>query len=417
MRSVWTNDRPGRFLSRRALSSVLPALWAVALAAGPVQAAPPAGTSRAPITEAALASAAAAPAAEAEVASAAQDAAADAVVAFFKKVEFSGLVDAYFTYNFNEPKTGEFTPLRNFDVRHNQFSVSLLEFAMNKAATADDRVGFRFDLQYGQLAQIFNGDPFDNNALINVQQAYVSYLAPVGSGLTLDVGKFVTPVGFEPTESKDNNNYSRAFLYALGPYYHVGARLSYAVNDKVSVGGMLVNGWNATGDNNSGKTVGGTITVKPTPKLTVIENIIAGPEQTDNTDDVRTMSDTVVSYTISDKVTAGLNYDYVKDGVDGNGISWQGVALYLRGQLTPAFALAPRFEWYDDADGFVTGTAQALKEFTLTAELKHSQGLIFRAEYRRDWSDEDYFVKSGRFVNNQNTFTVAFIYGFSSKAP
>lgn len=346
-----------------------------------------------------------------------QEPAPDPVLAFFRKIEFSGLVDAYYTYNFNKPTTGEFTPLRNFDVRHNQFSVSLLEFAMNKAAVAEDRVGFRFDLQYGQLAQIFNGDPLDNNALVNVQQAYISYLAPVGSGLTLDVGKFVTPVGFEPTESKDNNNYSRAFLYALGPYYHVGARLSYSVNDKVAVGGMVVNGWNATGDNNAGKTVGGTVTLKPTGKLTVIENVIFGPEQNDNTDDKRTMSDTVVALTINDKLTAGLNYDYVKDGVDGDGISWQGIALYLRDQVTPHFALAPRFEIYDDTDGFVTGTAQKLKEFTMTAEIKHSQGLIFRAEYRRDWSNENYFVKNERGVNNQNTFTLGFIYGFSSKAP
>ncbi len=59
--------------------------------------------------------------------------------AFFSKVEFSGLVDAYYTYNFNEPQTGAFTPLRNFDVKHNQFSVSLLEFAMAKPAVKDDR--------------------------------------------------------------------------------------------------------------------------------------------------------------------------------------------------------------------------------------------------------------------------------------
>jgi hypothetical protein len=332
---------------------------------------------------------------------------------FFSNVEFSGLVDAYYTYNFNEPATGEMTPLRNFDVRHNQFSVSLLEFAANKAVTSDDRIGFRFDLQYGQLAQIFNGDPLDNNALINVQQAYVSYLAPVGSGLTLDVGKFVTPAGFEPTESNLNNNYSRAFLYALGPYYHVGARLAYTINDKVAVGGMLVNGWNATGDNNSGKTVGGSITFKATDKLTVAENVIFGPERNDTTDDKRTMFDTVVAATLSDTLTAGLNYDYIKDG----DINWQGVALYFRGQLTPIFALAPRFEWYDDADGFVTGTEQTLKEFTLTAELKHSQGLIFRAEYRRDWSNEDYFIKNDNAVDSQNTFTVAFVYAFSSKAP
>ncbi len=413
MCSVWSFDR-SRSSAGRLKSSVLAGVCAGVLSAQPLFAASPASPTPAPLSaEATLASA---ESAAAEAAAASQDASADSVLEFFRKVEFSGIVDMYYTYNFNEPATGEFTPLRNFDVRHNQFSVSLLEFAMNKPAVEDDRVGFRFDLQYGQLAQIFNGDPLDNNALVNVQQAYISYLAPVGSGLTLDFGKFVTPAGFEPTESKDNNNYSRAFLYALGPYYHVGARLAYTVNDKVAVGGMIVNGWNATGDNNSGKSVGASITIKPTAKLTIIENVIAGPEQTDS-DDMRTFSDTVVAVTVSDKVTAGLNYDYALDEIDGEGINWQGLALYLRGQITPTFALAPRFEWYNDADGFITGTPQALKEFTMTAEVKHSQGLIFRAEYRRDWSDEDYFVKNGQSVNNQNTFTLAFVYGFSSKAP
>lgn len=414
MRSSWSFDR-SRSSSRLLRSSVLAGLCAGVLSAQPLFAAPPAEPAAGSlVTEAALALAAAP---ESEAAAASQDASADAVLSFFRKVEFSGIVDAYFTYNFNEPKTGEITPLRNFDVRHNQFSVSLLEFAVGKNPDTDDRIGFRFDLQYGQLAQIFNGDPLDNNALVNVQQAYVSYLAPVGSGLTLDVGKFVTPAGFEPTESNLNNNYSRAFMYALGPYYHVGARLAYTVNDKVALGGMIVNGWNATGDNNSGKTFGASVTIKPTSNITIVENIIAGPEQTDNTDDSRTFSDTVVAVTINDKVTAGLNYDYGRDGVAGEGISWQAMALYLRGQLTPVFAVAPRFEWYDDADGFITGVDQTLKEFTLTAELKHSQGLIFRAEYRRDWSDQNYFVKNERAVNNQNTFTVAFVYAFSSKAP
>lgn len=334
---------------------------------------------------------------------------------FFSKVEFSGLVDTYYTYNFNEPVTGEFTPLRNFDVKHNQFSVSLLEFAMTKPVAEDDRLGFRFDLQYGQTAQIFNSDPLDNNNLVNVQQAYISYLAPAGSGLTFEVGKFVTPIGTEPTESNLNSNYSRAFLYALGPYYHVGARVAYTVNDKVSVGGMFVNGWNATGDNNSGKTVGGSITIAPTAALTIVQNLLFGPEQNDNSDDKRTYSDTNVAYTINDQTTTGLNYIYGHDGVGGEGVNWQGLALYFRRQVTPIFAFAPRYEFYDDGDGFVTGVSQKLQEITLTGEIKHSQGLIFRLEYRRDWSDEDYFVKNNEAVSSQNTFTFAFVIPFSSK--
>lgn len=337
------------------------------------------------------------------------------VVDFLKKVEFTGLVDTYFTYNFNKPATGTYTPLRNFDVKHNQFSVALVELALNKPATSEDRVGFRFDLDYGQVAQIFNSDPLDGNNLLNVQQGYVSYVAPVGSGLTIDVGKFVTPIGTEPTESKDNYNYSRAFLYALGPYYHVGTRVGYTVNDKFSLGAMLVNGWNASGDNNSGKSFGLSATLKPTSKVTIIQNLLMGPEQNDNSDDVRTMSDTNLSVSLTDKLATGFNYAYVKDTVAGEKVSWQGLALYLRGQVTDVFAVAPRFEIFNDDAGLVSGAVQNLKEFTLTGELKHKDGLIFRAEFRRDWSDIDFFTKNGAATDNQNTFTVSATYSFSSK--
>jgi hypothetical protein len=340
---------------------------------------------------------------------------ADDPLAFFRKIEFSGLVDTYYTYNFNEPPTRSITPLRNFDVRHNQFSLALVEFAAAKVADADDRIGFRFDLQFGQVAQIFNGDPLDDNALVNVQQGYLSYLAPVGAGLTFEVGKFVTPIGSEPTESHLNNNYSRAFLYALGPYYHVGARVSYPIHSTVTIGGLFVNGWNATGDNNSGKTVGASLTYIPSPRFTFIQNVLFGPEQTDNADDKRTYSDTNLAFTISDGMTTGFNYVYARDEVSGDTVNWQGIALYFKAQLTDVFAVSPRFEVFDDGDGFVTGTSQSLKEFTLTGELKHPQGMIFRAEYRRDFSDEDYFVKNSLPVDNQNTFTVAFVVPFSSK--
>src|SRR4029079_19108561 len=99
----------------------------------------------------------------------------------------------------------------------------------------------------------------------NIQQAYVSYLAPAGKGsLQLDFGKFVTPAGFEVIESKDNWNYSRGFLFSLAiPYYHLGMRAAYSPSDKFTVTGFLFNGWNNSVDNNGGKSVGGSVTGKP----------------------------------------------------------------------------------------------------------------------------------------------------------
>jgi hypothetical protein len=229
----------------------------------------------------------------------------------------------------------------------------------------------------------------------------------------------VTWSGQEVIETKDNWNYSRGLLFALAiPYYHTGLRAAYSINDTVSVTGFLVNGWNNAQDNNTGKTIGGQIILKPNARLSIIENYTAGPEQTDDNDDWRHLSDTIVTYTVTPKVSLAANYDYAQDNVAGKTIQVQGIAGYLRYQANDWFALSPRFEYFDDEDGFSTGTAQKLKEATVTAEFKHKDGIIMRLEYRGDFSDSTFFSKRlGEPVKNQNTFTVGLIYAFTTKAP
>jgi hypothetical protein len=360
----------------------------------------------------------------------AQDAAKQdsATMEFFRQTEVSGFVDMYYSYNFNKPSqacatvggVAIFNCLRNFDVAHNSFSLNLAEIAFEKKPTTTSRAGFRIDLDYGATAGLVAGsEPGGTTLYQNIQQAYISYLAPAGKGLQLDFGKFVTPAGNEVIETKDNWNYSRGLLFALAiPYYHMGMRANYAVNDTVSVAGYLVNGWNNVVDNNTGKTVGASVTLKPTPALTIIENYLGGPEQAGNNDDWRNLSDTVVTYTATKDVSLALNYDYAKDTVAGNKVAWQGIAAYLKYQANPWFAVTPRFEWFDDQDGFATSTTQKVKEFTLTAELKHKDGVMLRIEYRGDFSNVPYFIKkSNEAVKKQNTLLFGFVYAFTTKAP
>ena len=89
--------------------------------------------------------------------------------------------------------------------------------------------------------------------------------------------------------------------------------------------------------------------------------------------------------------------------------------LYFRGQVTSVFAVAPRFEYFDDGGGLVSGAVQKLKDFTLTGEFKSAEGVILKIEFRRDWSNVGAFTKNGNAVNNQNTFTASMVYAFSSK--
>ncbi len=346
---------------------------------------------------------------------AADDAAGDTggFVQFFKQTELTGFVDAYYDWNFNRTSPIAF---RNFDVNHNEFSFNLAEVALEKKPTADSRVGFRADFVAGPTATLVNAfEPGGPQYMDNIQQAYASVLAPLGKGLQIDFGKFVTPHGAEVIETRDNWNYSRSLLFALAiPYYHMGARLAYPITDKVAVTGFIVNGWNDVQDNNSAKTVGAAISIKPNDRFSLIQNYMVGAEQPDDNDDVRHLFDTVVSYTLTSKVSLLGNYDYGRDNVAGESVDWTGVAGYLKYQHNDRLAFIPRFEVLWDSKAFTTGTPQTLKDLTLTGEYKFA-GLVTRLEYRTDFSDELFFSKSDDGLSkHQSTVSIGVLYAFTS---
>ncbi|NOT43968.1 MAG: porin [Acidobacteria bacterium] len=342
----------------------------------------------------------------------AQDAAPAAEPSFLEQVELFGLADMYYSWFSTEPEGGVDAQLRAFDQRHNSFATSMVAFGAAKVPTEDSRAGFRLDLSFGQAMRAFHAtEPGGPGIVENFQEGYVSYLAPIGNGLQIDAGKFVTQVGAELTESKDNWNYSRAFLFFAGPYYHSGLRLGYAINDKVSVAGAVVNGWNNVTENNDGKSFNVQVAVKPNDKLSFIQNYIFGPELAGNDEDWRGLSDTTVTYAANDDLSLMVNYNYGTE-LDSN---WQGVALYGRYQVSPTFAFSPRFEWFDDKDAWATLTSQTLKEFTLTGDVALTPSLSWKAEYRGDFSDTNFFAKrDGTFTDSQHSVGFAFMYAFSS---
>ena len=331
------------------------------------------------------------------------------ILNFFKEVEVSGFIDGYYSYNFNKP-AGRVNVLRNFDTRSNQFALNLAEIVIEKKPNPlNSRVGFRLDLDYGPATDLVHAsEPGGSQVYKVIQQAYGSYLAPVGSGLQIDVGKFVTWNGAEVIETKDNSNYSRGLLFAWAiPYYHAGVRAKYSFNNKVSLMGAVVNGWNNVEENNSGKTFGLSLTLVPTPKLSIIQNFTTGPEQTNDRHHFRHLLDTVVTYNFNKQWAVMGNYDYAQDTLTSGGkVHWQGVAAYLHYSPTEKLAFTPRYEWFGDYNGFATGTAQRVKEFTMTGEYKVKPTLIMRLEYRRDWSDHLFFPKSDPLILAKSQSTV-----------
>jgi hypothetical protein len=81
-----------------------------------------------------------------------------------------------------------------------------------------------------------------------LQQAYVSFYFDVLGGLTVDVGKMATHIGYEVIESKDNLNYNVGYIFFnTVPFINTGARANLALNDDWSLGVFLYNSAGGTG--------------------------------------------------------------------------------------------------------------------------------------------------------------------------
>ncbi len=353
--------------------------------------------------------------AEPAAAPAQADTGAKTPTGFFGRFELAGLVDGYYDYYSTKPE-GD-ASYRNFDTRHNAVRFSMAQVWLTKAPTDDSRAGMNLKFNFGHAATMINAyEPASADGLKFIEQAYASYLIPAGKGLQVDAGKFVTQHGAEVIEAKDNWNYSRSLLFALAiPYYHTGVRATYAASDKVTLMGDVVTGWNSVKDNNGGKTVGAQAIIKPVAQLTIVQNYMVGYEQPDNSQDVRHLFDTTVTVTPTSMVSVMANYDYGKDAIVGAPVSWQGVAGYLKVQATPRFAIIPRVEWFDDPDGFMTGTGQTMKEGTLTGEFKLANGFLTRIEYRRDVSNVASFASDEGPKTSQGSFGIGVLYTLSSK--
>ena len=225
-------------------------------------------------------------------------------------IDFSGLIDGYYTGNFNHPQSSPGTPgentLYNFNYNANQMSLGMAKLTMQHDA---DPVGFRVDLGFGKaFDRIHASEPSGQAGFMrNVEQAYVSVKNK--KGFEADFGEFVTSAGAEVIEAKDNWNYSRSILFAWAiPYYHFGLRTVLPVGSHFTGGFQVVNGWNNVEDNNSGKTLGfvGNVTSK---KISWNNNYYTGPENASTNKGWRNLYDTTVVLTPADKFNAYINFD------------------------------------------------------------------------------------------------------------
>ena len=355
---------------------------------------------------------------------------------FFQTTTVNFGVDGYYGYNFNKP-IGRANQLRAYDLSSDSFSINQASIVVEHlpVAEAGKRFSGRIDLQYGQATETLQGssaNELNPQVWRNLFQAYGSYLAPVGTGLQVDFGKFASSLGVEGNYTKDQINYSRSYLFNYLPFYHTGFRTNYNVTPKVNVAYWLVNGAQQADDFNGFKSQAFILTLKPAKSVTWNVNYYSGQEQRDSTSVVAAgaqepttpngrehIFDTYATWTATPKLTLVGEADYVINRVYSNSAPAHvsAGAAHARYQLPRNYALAARAEYLSDRGGLFSGTTQALKEFTATFEHQFEPSFLLRAEYRRDFSNRHYFLTETQGVLNtaQPTATLGLVYWWGTK--
>lgn len=362
----------------------------------------------------------------------------------------NALLDGYYEYNTNAP-IGRANYLRAFDVSSNSFSLNQAAVVFESApdVAAGKRAGLRLDFQYGQATATLQGSSANElrpDVYRAVFQAYGTYIFPIGKGLTVDFGKWASSLGIEGNYTKDQLNYSRSFWFDYLPFYHMGVRAKYAVSDELALNLWISNGTQQTEAFNNYKDQLFGIVLTPTPQITWTLNYYQGQEHPDveyfsaapaGQTSVPTQQgtyflpisnphegklqivDSYVSWQVSKALYLAAEADYVQQRLDSfsspNRVT--GGAVYGGYQLSSTWAIAARAEYLADVGGLYSGTTQYIKEGTFTVDYRPVDGFLMRAEYRRDQSNQHYFLsnKLGVLESMQPTIGLGLVWWFGQK--
>jgi Putative beta-barrel porin-2, OmpL-like. bbp2 len=362
----------------------------------------------------------------------------------------NAMLDGYYEYNTNA-SVGRVNNLRAYDVSSNSFSLNQADIVVESAPdlAIDKRAGMRLDLQYGQATATLQGNSANElrpDVYRAIFQAYGTYVFPVGKGLTVDFGKWASSLGIEGNYTKDQLNYSRSFWFDYLPFYHMGVRAKYALNDQLVINAWITNGTQQTEEFNGFKDQLYGFVLTPTPAVTWTFNYYQGQEHpdvvylqsqgsgqqnlpnqqgtfilpiTNPPDGKLQITDSYVTWQVSKAITFAAEVDYVQQRLYSHStpLHVTGGALYGGYQLTPKVALAARVEYLADVGGLFSGTTQYFKEGTLTLDYRPADDFLMRGEFRHDQSNQHYFLGSslGVFEASQPTIGLGLTWWFGQK--
>lgn len=308
--------------------------------------------------------------------------------------EYGGFADIGYLFDVND-RTKKTFRSRGTTWHLNELDLNMVGTYVRKRPSNSSRLGAELLVHAGKDDAIFGFSATAPNLaghewLRHVGLANVSYLAPVGSGLTVQAGIFTSLIGYDSLYAKDNFNYTRPWGADFTPYLMLGVNASYPITAKLTGTLYVVNGYWHLANPNRVPSGGGQVAFKATPTLTLKETVVWGPHQPNTALEFwRFLSDTIIERRTG-RIVVALNAHFATETVDGPARPrawWVAAQLPMRWTIRPAWTATVRPEIAWDSDGRWTLAEQTVKAITSTVEYRvpyKRASTLVRVEHRVD---------------------------------
>src|SRR6266513_2039029 len=206
----------------------------------------------------------------------------------------------------------------------------------------------------------------DGASSTEIDNLLVSWTPHTANKWSLAFGRFDAPIGFERDDEPLNLIPTNSFTFTYArPGKLTGVQVHYTASPRLDVWAVAANGWDATVDNNRGKTALARAQFIPIPWVTVGVTGVYGPEQASTDRQQRSLhsSDLTVD---PGRLTLGAELNPGRERTSSSATAtWRGAAGTVSHRVARMLGVPARDDQMEVTDGLLAGAPQILRSVTV----------------------------------------------------
>jgi hypothetical protein len=328
------------------------------------------------------------------------------------KTTFSGFVETYYSFDFNQPLSDSKLPFMYNYNRHNELNINI---GLLRAKVEYENAYAVLSLQSGTYVD----DNYANEKIKYLNEAYVGLYLDQSKKHSIEVGILPSYLGFESSTTATNLTLTRSILAENSPYFMTGVKYNYKPSDKWNFAALLTNGWQRINkpQKDLAPSFGTQIVYKSSANSTLNWSTFAGKEFNGIDYSMRYFSNLYFDMKWNDKWRTIAGFDYgLQDlsSTNNETTSWLSPVFIAQYSINSKWQTAFRTEYYQDEMNLIITTNNEFNTlgFSLNFDYLPNSKVKLRTEARYFDSKDEVFTKGSDLVNSNFFLTTSLSFEF-----